>query len=188
MKQLMTKRCATGVRPVVVAFLAVLLFATGQAAGAQANSQAAARDRLDLAGLADGPVILGGGLFFGEPSGLTVKVWFPESGFAVDGLAAWSFTDQKNLYLHSNLIYHLALIETDGGRYIVPSVGLGVLGRVGESGSIGVRIPVGLSLFLFPSFPMELYGEISPGVGLYPATDAEFGVGLGVRFYLPVRS
>ncbi len=154
----------------------------------QANTQAEERNRIELASLAEGPAILGGGLFFGEPSGLTGKLWFPETGFAVDALMAWSFTNQHNFYLHSSLIYHLALIETEGGRYIVPSVGLGVLGRMGDNGSIGIRIPAALSLFLFPSLPLEFYGEVSPGIGLYPATNEEFGVGLGVRFYLPVRS
>jgi hypothetical protein len=168
--------------------LAAVLVLAAPAADAQANTQARERDRIDLAGLADGPAIAGGGLFFGEPSGITGKLWFPETGFALDALAAWSFSNQRNLYLHSNLIYHLALIETEGGRYIIPSIGFGVLGRVGDNGSIGIRMPVALSLFLFPSFPLELYGEISPGIGLYPATDEEFGVGLGVRFYLPVRS
>ncbi|MFP4152128.1 MAG: hypothetical protein ACLFR8_12840 [Alkalispirochaeta sp.] len=154
----------------------------------QANPQAEERDRLDLAGLARGPAIVGGGLFFGEPSGFTGKLWFPETGFAVDTLLAWSLEDTGRLYVHANGIYHLALIETDGGRYISPSIGLGVLGRIGSEGALGVRLPVGLSLFLFPSFPLELFGEISPGIGLFPDTGEEFGVGLGVRFYLPAGS
>jgi hypothetical protein len=170
----------------ISALVAVLLVFGAAAAFAQENSQAEEVDRIDLAGLARGPAILGGGLFLGEPSGLSAKLWFPETGFGIDALAAWSIGDQGNLYLHSSAIYHLALIETEGGRYIIPSVGLGVLGRIGDEPNVGLRLPVGLSLFLFPSFPLELYGEISPGVGLFPSTDEEFGVGLGVRFYLPV--
>ncbi|MDA3947707.1 MAG: hypothetical protein PF508_00645 [Spirochaeta sp.] len=170
-------------------FLVLLLWVGGAfAVGAQANSQAEDRERIELAGLARGPAIVGGGLFFGEPSGISAKLWFPESGFGFDALAAWSFQDEGSVYLHSDVIYHLALIETAGGRYVVPSVGLGVLGRLGDNGSVGVRLPVALSLFLFPSVPLELFGEISPGVGIYPETDEEFGVGLGVRFYLPVQS
>lgn len=156
--------------------------------GAQANSQAEDRDRIELAGLARGPAIVGGGLFFGEPSGISAKLWFPETGFGFDALAAWSFQDEGGVYLHGDVIYHLALIETAGGRYVVPSVGLGVLGRVGDNGGVGIRLPVALSLFLFPSVPVELFGEISPGIGIYPETNEEFGVGLGARFYLPVRS
>jgi hypothetical protein len=172
----------------MTAGLAVVLFFLVSGVWGQANSQAEERDRIDLAGLARGPAIAGGGLFFGEPSGFTGKLWFPDTGFAVDALVAWSFQDRNRLYLHGDAIYHLALIETDGGRYISPSVGIGVLGRIGDEGSIGVRLPVGLSLFLFPSFPLELFGEISPGIGLFPDTGEEFGVGLGVRFYLPAGS
>lgn len=154
---------------------------------AQANSQAEDRDRIELAGLARGPAIIGGGFFFGEPSGISAKLLYPETGFGVDALAAWSLQDEENFYLHSTAIYHLALIETEGGRYIIPSLGLGVLGRIGSDPNVGVRLPVALSLFLFPSLPLELFGEISPGIGLYPDTGEEFGVGLGVRFYVPVR-
>ena len=166
----------------------LLLACIGLTLSAQANSQAEDRDRIDLAGLARGPAIIGGGVFFGEPSGISAKLWFPETGFGFDALAAWSFQEEGSVYLHGDVIYHLALIETDGGRYVIPSVGFGVLGRFGENGGIGVRLPVALSLFLFPSVPVELFGEISPGVGIYPDTGEEFGVGLGVRFYLPARS
>ncbi len=154
----------------------------------QANTQAQERDRIDLAGLARGPAVIGGGFVVGEPTGLTGKFWYPESGFAVDAAAAWSLSAQRSLYMHSDIIYHLALIETEGGRYIIPSIGFGVLGRFGSDVEVGVRLPVALSLFLFPSVPVEIYGEIAPGVGVVPDTDEEFGLGMGIRFYFPVGS
>lgn len=173
-------------RSVCVASTVLLLFLLGVAVHGQSNSQAEDVDRLQLAGLAKGPAIVGGGVFFGEPSGVTAKLWYPETGFSLDALAAWSMTKDAHLYLHGSAIYHLALIETEGGRYITPYVGLGALFRFGEDPGIGVRLPVGLSLFLFPSFPLEIFGEISPGVGLYPTTNEEFGFGIGARFYLPL--
>jgi hypothetical protein len=115
-----------------------------------------------------------------------VKLWFVETGFAVDGAVAWSFQEDSSLYLHANGIFHLALIETEGGRYLVPYVGLGVSNRYGDETRLGLRLPVGLSIMPFLEFPLEFFAELAPGVGILPSTDPDFGAGLGVRFYLPI--
>lgn len=166
--------------------LSVLALAVAGAVGAQANSQAEERDRIQLGSLSQGQSIMGGGLLFGEPTGLSVKLWFVETGFAVDGAVAWSFQEDSSLYLHVNGIFHLALIETEGGRYLVPYVGLGLSNRYGDETRLGFRLPVGLSIMPFLEFPLEFFAEMAPGVGILPGTDPDFGAGLGVRFYLPL--
>lgn len=169
----------------------ILLFATcslviAAGAAAQANNDASPADRLELADLARGPAILGGGLIFGEPTGFSIKLWFPETGLGFDAAAAWSFREDRTLYLHANALYHLALIETQAGRYLVPFVGLGVTNSYGDDTRIGLRVPVGLSILPFPQLPLEFFAEMAPGVGILPDTSPDFGAGIGARFYLPL--
>lgn len=178
-----TTRIGLPMRRVLALFL--FLVAAGMLT-AQANNQAEESDRINLGRLSQGPAIVGGGIVLGEPTGITAKLWFVETGFGADAAVAWSFSGDASLYMHANGLFHLALIETEGGRYVVPYVGLGLATRVGDESSVGVRLPVGLSLLPFVNLPLEFFAELAPGVGLLPETDPEFGAGLGVRFYLPL--
>lgn len=153
---------------------------------AQTNREAEERNRLELGGLAEGPSILGGGIVVGEPTGFTVKLWFPETAFGADAAVAWSFREESSVYVHANALFHLALIETQNGRYIVPYLGAGIANRFSDGIDLSVRVPVGISILPFPSFPLEFFAELAPGIGVIPETDAEFAAGLGVRFYLPL--
>lgn len=173
-----------GTQKIVLA-VAVLLAVLAPAIMAQADQQAEERSRFDLGRLADGPAIIGAGLVVGEPSGLTAKLWFTESGFAVDTAVAWSFAEDPGLYMHVNALYHLAIIETAGGRYLTPFVGGGVSYRVGSENRLGLRVPLGLSILPFSELPIEFFAELAPGIGLVPDTAPSFGAGLGARFYLP---
>lgn len=163
-----------------------LLLAGAVVLPAQANNDAAPADRIELGGLAQGPAILGGGLMFGEPTGFSVKLWFVQTGLGLDAAAAWSFQEDRTLYLHANALYHLALIETQGGRYLVPFVGLGVMNTYGDATRIGLRVPVGLSILPFRQLPLEFFAEMAPGVGILPDTSPDFAAGIGARFYLPL--
>lgn len=169
----------------VLVLFALLALTTGYVYG-QEDRQGTERDRIHLGRLADGPAIIGGGIFLGEPSGVAAKLWFTETGFGADVLVAWSFANDARLYMHANGLFHLAIIETAGGRFIIPYVGAGVFSRVGSSSTLGLRIPVGLSLFPFTQLPIEFFAEVSPGLELLPGTDPAFGAGLGARFYLPL--
>jgi hypothetical protein len=170
---------------VLLSALLMTIAATASVAG-QANTQAEARDRIELGRLSEGPAIVGAGLIIGEPTGISAKLWFVETGFGLDAAVAWSFTEPASLYMHGNALFHLALIQTAGGRYIVPYVGAGANTRFGSEASIGVRIPIGLSLLPFPNLPLEFFAELAPGIGLLPSTSPSFGAGLGARFYLPL--
>lgn len=167
-------------------FTVTLIAAVASGVFPQDNRQAQESRRLELAGLAEGPSILGAGLVVGEPTGFTAKLWFPSTGFGVDAAVAWSFRDEPSLYLHTNAIFHLALIQTQNDRYIVPYVGAGIANRFSDGVDLSVRVPVGVSILPFPSFPLEFFAALAPGIGLIPETDAEFTAGLGVRFYLPL--
>lgn len=172
----------TAVRPALIVLLGLILV---NGAAAQADPQARERDRLQLGRLAEGPAIIGGGIVVGEPSGLTAKLWYTETGFALDTAVAWSFQDDPGLYLHANALYHLAIIETAGGRYLSPFLGAGASYRAGDTSRVGLRLPLGLSILPFRAFPAEFFAELAPGIGLIPDTSPSVGAGIGIRFYMP---
>jgi hypothetical protein len=175
--------------PPGIALVGVLVFMLGilypAPVWSQADRRAEERSRFDLGRLSEGPAIIGGGIVLGEPSGLTAKLWYTESGFAVDTALAWSFQEDANLYMHVNSLFHLAIIETAGGRYLAPFVGGGISYRVGARSRLGLRVPLGLSILPFTNFPVEFFAEIAPGVDLIPDTSPGFGAGIGARFYVP---
>lgn len=152
----------------------------------QANDEAEEVDRIGLGRLSEGPSIIGAGIVIGEPTGITAKVWFTETGFGIDAAAAWRLSDDSSFHLQADALFHLALVETQGGRYIVPYVGVGLTNRLSDDPRLGLRVPVGLSLLPFRSMPLEFFAEIAPGVGLWPETDADLEFGLGARFYFPL--
>ncbi len=174
-----------GLLPRVWVLLTLILFAVPASVAAQADRQATERQRIDLGRLSEGPAIIGGGIVVGEPSGVTAKLWFTETGFALDTAVAWSFHEDPGLYLHTNALFHLAIIETAQGRYLTPFVGGGVSYRVGEKHRLSLRVPLGLSILPFTNFPAEFFAELAPGIGLLPDTSPNFGAGLGIRFYVP---
>lgn len=183
MKKMTTRRFPAIVLVVALIILPALFLPAP--AWSQADRRAEERTRFDLGRLSQGPAIIGGGIVLGEPSGLTAKLWYTESGFAVDTALAWSFQEDANLYMHANGLFHLAIIETAGGRYLAPFVGGGVSYRVGARSRLGLRVPLGLSILPFTNFPAEFFAEIAPGISLIPDTSPGFGAGLGVRFYVP---
>ncbi len=163
----------------------VLVLATYGIA-AQANDEGEEVDRIRLGRLSEGPAILGGGVVVGDPTGFTAKLWFTETGFGIAGSAAWKLNENSEFNIQLDGIFHLALIETEGGRYIVPYVGAGVTNELSDDPRIGLRFPVGLSLLPIRAIPLEFFADIAPGVGLLPETDADLEFGIGVRFYLPL--
>ena len=156
------------------------VFATVGAIAAPAQSSS----RLTLSDLSSGPSIAGAGIMLGEPSGLTAKLWFVQTGFGVDAAVAWSFSNDSSLYLHANGLFHLAAIETPQGRYLAPYIGLGVKTKFSSEGYLGLRVPVGVSFMPLTNFPLEIFAELAPGLGLLPDTTPDFGAAIGARFYV----
>ncbi len=161
-------------RMVLAGFVVIALATAG-------NAQEGFAGRVDA--LTQGPAILGGGVAVGEPTGLTVKYWWAETGFALDAAVAWSFVEEASLYMHAGALFHYRAFESSGGRFLMPYVGLGPVFRAREESALALRLPIGLSVFAFPHLPLELFGEVVPGFQLLPKTDLEFGAGLGVRLY-----
>jgi hypothetical protein len=51
----------------------------------------------------------------------------------------------------------------------------------GDFLGIGVRVPLGLEFFIIPE--VEIFGELVPGISLFPDTDFDLDGGIGARYY-----
>ena len=121
------------------------------------------------------------GIILGEPTGISLKLWLGDN-HAVDGAVAWSFQDDGSFYVHGSYLYHFPeLISVDTGSLPV-YIGIGGKFSLRDDPYVGIRVPVGLS-YIFATAPVDIFLEIAPGIGLLPSTKADWGAGIGVRYY-----
>jgi hypothetical protein len=121
------------------------------------------------------------GVILGEPTGLSAKTWVSRQN-AVDFGLAYSFRRSGYFHFHADYLWHFpdAIRSTER---IPLYAGIGGRLAVGnDRGILGVRIPVGLALWLRQA-PIEFFFEIAPILDLAPATDLSANVGIGARFY-----
>ena len=124
---------------------------------------------------------LGLGAIFGEPTGLSAKMWTSEKT-AIDGAVAWSFVGSGFLHLHADfLIHNYDLISVSEGKLPL-YFGLGAFVTLASDLGLGVRVPIGLA-YHFDGAPLEIFAEIVPGLSLLPSTDFYFGGGIGIRYF-----
>jgi len=126
-----------------------------------------------------GAVGIGGQI--GDPSGVTLTIYNPQS-MSYDFLVAWDTDDFFFLNAHGLFEQHL------GGRgnlhfFYGPGAFIGFRDRGNEEDDeavAGISGRVGLGV-LFDRF--EVYGQVTPRLALTPATDGEIGGGVGFRIY-----
>lgn len=123
------------------------------------------------------------GLILGEPSGIDGKLWLGQDT-ALDAAVAWSTSNNTNLWLHADYVWHKwDVITVQKGRLPL-YVGIG--GRVAfrESGDdyFGARIPVGLD-YMFENSAFDIFFELVPIVDFAPDLEIRFGAAIGGRFF-----
>ncbi len=129
---------------------------------------------------ASSPKNFGLGVMFGEPSGLTGKLWTTKN-MAFDAGVAWSFKNDI-VYIHINyLFHHFELVEVKKGSFGI-YYGIGGAVVIFDSVHVGARVPLGLE-YVFPGNQFEIFLEIVPGIALIPETDFYLSGGVGVRYY-----
>jgi len=123
----------------------------------------------------------GMGIVFGEPTGLSAKLWTSRDN-AFDFAAAWSFRGDGNLLLQADYVWHFFnAIRVSSGKLPI-YVGIGGRVILANDPSVGVRVPVGLD-YLFADAPIDIFLEIVPILDLTPATDFDVGGGIGIRYW-----
>lgn len=132
---------------------------------------------------------VGLGLFFGEPTGLDLKIGLgPRSG--LDILAGYH--EYYRRYYggdYGHITYLLTPAVGHGDSIIVPfRVGLGLAllddgSEFGHNLHVGVRTPLEVGI-RFRSVPLEIYGELSALLVFQnsPFLDVDGGVGLRIYF------
>jgi hypothetical protein len=127
------------------------------------------------------------GVIVGEPTGLSAKTWLSRRT-AVDFAAAWAFSDNGSLHLHSDfLIHRFDLIRIDEGSL---PLYFGIGGRLrfledsrgDDDVNLGLRIPVGLD-YLFEGAPLDAFVEIVPILDLVPDSDVSLNASIGIRYW-----
>ena len=121
------------------------------------------------------------GIILGEPSGINAKLWLGSSN-ALDMAAAWSFKGNDHLLLQADYIWHsFDLIPVSSGKL---PIYFGIGGRVllADDPLIGVRVPIGLD-YMFSHAPVDIFLEFVPILDLAPATEFDFGGGIGARYW-----
>ncbi len=130
-----------------------------------------------------GPRDFGFGFVFGEPTGISAKLWIGRVT-ALDLTAAWSFAREGRLILQMDYLFHyFGLFRLQGRGQLPIYLGIGPrLALTTDNPHLGARVPLGVS-YLFPTIPIELFVEIAPGMEIIPATQFDFSGGFGLRYY-----
>jgi len=129
---------------------------------------------------------LGVGVIVGEPTGLSLKYWLDEDR-AIDGAAAWSFSDNDSFQLHADYLFHRFDIfetgEVTGKMPLYYGLGARVKDKDKHDDTVfGLRIPLGIT-YLFAEAPFDLFAELVPIVDLAPDVDVDINAAIGFRFY-----
>lgn len=117
------------------------------------------------------------GIVLGEPTGITFK-----SESLVIGLG-WSFATNDN-QIDTTLDWWL--INENLTDILDWYLGAGAKIRINlnqntDIFNIGFRVPVGIQWWA--SNEIEIFGEIAPGLLLFPSTSFDISAGIGLRYY-----
>jgi len=124
---------------------------------------------------------LGLGLIFGEPTGLSAKMWTSERT-AIDAAVAWSFSTPGWFHVHADFLIHNYDIITVSTGKLPLYYGVGAYTAFSSEFGLGVRVPLGLA-YQFEGAPVDIFAEVAPGLALLPALRFYIGGGIGVRYF-----
>lgn len=124
---------------------------------------------------------LGLGLIFGEPTGLSAKLWTSERT-ALDAALAWSFSGVGWMHIQADFLMHnYDIISVSKGKLPL-YYGAGAYLAFSSDFGLGARVPLGLA-YQFEGAPVDIFAEIAPGLALLPDIGFYIGGGFGARYY-----
>jgi len=118
----------------------------------------------------------GAGIILGQPSGVLLAV-SPHERLLLNFGAAWSWDDWLMILADCKFRDYL----TPSSLHLAGYYGLGVYGGSSNArqGIFGIRVPLGVD-YRFPYTNLEVFGEIVPGLEMFPETRARLQAGIGV--------
>lgn len=131
---------------------------------------------------------IGIGAMFGDPTGITGKVWL-DSQHAIDMAAEWRTRGDDEFYLHANYLVHAPLDLKENKLKGILNYYYGVGGFYEERNHrfhkdedvLALRLPIGVS-HQPQKVPVELFAEFVPVLEVSPDSDFDVDVGIGVRY------
>ncbi len=121
------------------------------------------------------------GIILGEPTGVSAKYWV-SSRNAVDAGAAWAFSKNGFVDIHSDYLWHFPDVIQSKERFVLYAGVGGRLGLGGDKVKLGVRVPGGLAYWP-KGVPIDVFLELAPILDLIPATVVSLNGGLGIRYF-----
>ena len=93
------------------------------------------------------------GIILGEPTGFSSKVWWDDN-IAFDCGLAWSITDDPDLHIHGDVLWHNWKVlddyfEIDDSGRLPLYYGIGGRIKAGDDTRVGMRFIIGVSYILF---------------------------------------
>lgn len=121
------------------------------------------------------------GIIFGEPSGISFKLWTGKT-IAIDAGAAWSFVGGGAFQVHGDLLFHnFDLFDVEKGKMAL-YYGFGARLKAEDQTKFSFRVPLGIS-YEFEKARIELFMEVVPMLDLAPKTQGDIAGGVGFRYY-----
>ncbi len=121
------------------------------------------------------------GIVLGAPTGISMKSWVSHTG-AVDGAVGWGYENGGFIHVHADyLVHNFKLISVNQGQLPL-YFGIGAKLVFANEPIFGARIPLGIN-YIFGDAPLDLFGEIVPGLNLIPSTDFDLEGGIGIRYW-----
>ncbi|HCO93501.1 MAG TPA: hypothetical protein DIU00_06055 [Phycisphaerales bacterium] len=131
---------------------------------------------------------VGVGVILGEPTGFSLKYWLDEER-AVDGAAAWSYSENDSFQLHGDYLIHDYGFFNDDQIPVYYGIGARLKlkdddgrGRNEHDPIFGIRVPLGVT-YLFEEAPLDAFFELVPVLDLSPDVDLDINVAVGLRYY-----
>ena len=125
---------------------------------------------------------VGLGFVFGEPTGVSAKMWSGPSTAIAGGLA-WSLADEGATNVYGDFLWHSFGLFDLGNEGLLPLY-FGVGGRLQfeEDTRFGIRGVVGLD-YIFPASPIDAFLELVPLLDISPDEDFSLTAAIGVRYF-----
>jgi hypothetical protein len=176
----LTRVARTAFRKTLSTLTAILALGTMIARGGEAG---AATSGDPSTGEPDPGGRFGAGLIVGEPIGASLKC-FLNRIVAIDGVVGWSFEDNTDLHLHSDVLFHRRDLVNSSNGELAGYIGVGgrVQFRDNADERFGIRIPLGVA-YTFRDAPVDVFGEVAPVIDVSPSTEGDFTAGVGARYW-----
>lgn len=125
------------------------------------------------------------GAVFGEPTGITGKFWSNGKN-AVDGGLSYSFKGKDFFLVYADKLWHFPHAFHDDNEFIrelSPYLGAGSGFYFGNEFRLNIRIPLGIEWLPESTPSIGVFVEAVPALRLVQETEADFGGGIGIRYY-----